>query len=64
MWEDFVREEDRWIIYIALIIVLVIVLDEWAYRVWKVRNPGHLYSHLNDKTAPLVDASAPPTSEY
>lgn len=58
-WEDY-----KIVIYSGLIILGVIILDEIAYRGWKIYNPGHMYSHLNDKTAPLVDPSAPPTTQY
>lgn len=54
IWEEY-----RWVVYAAIVIFIVILLDEYAYRSWKVANPGHMYSHLKDNTPPL-DPSKPP----
>lgn len=54
----------RWVIYTAIVIALVILLDEWAYREWKIQNPGHLYSHLKGRMITPIDPSRPPTTYY
>jgi hypothetical protein len=62
LMSEFVWEEDRWIIYIALIALIVILLDGYAYHIWKQLNPGSMYSHLRGVQAPLVDPNNPPRS--
>lgn len=58
IWEEF-----RWVIWLAVIIFIVILLDELAYTGWKRANPGAIYSHLSDKhEIPIIDPSAPPTT--
>jgi len=64
MFDWFEWDEDRWIIYIVLIVVGIILLDETAYTRWKILNPGSSWSHLRGVTAPLVDPNAPPTTVY
>lgn len=59
IWEEY-----RWVIYIAVVIAILIILDEIAYNGWKKANPGAIYSHLKDQTIPLVDPSRPPTTIY
>ena len=56
-WEDY-----KIVIWLGLIILLVILLDEWAFHAWKLYNPGHTFSHLQGKTLPLVDPNNPPAS--
>jgi hypothetical protein len=56
-WQDL-----RWVIVFVLIAVLTIMLDEWAYAAWRKYNPGHMYSHLDNKTIPLVDPFKPPST--
>lgn len=58
IWEEY-----RWVIWLGIIVVVVILLDEWAYNGWKKANPGAMYSHLKDHTPPL-DPSTPPFSIY
>jgi hypothetical protein len=64
MFDWFEWEEDKWIVYLGLIIFVIILLDEAAYLRWKIQNPGTLWSRVRDEMAPLVDPSAPPTTIY
>jgi hypothetical protein len=58
-------EEHKVFIVIALIILLVILVDEWAYNGWKKANPGSLYSHLFNKGPfSIVNPLDPPTVPY
>jgi hypothetical protein len=58
-------EEHKVIIVIALIILLVILVDEWAYNGWKKANPGALYSHLFEKGPfSIIDPTKPPSVTY
>ena len=56
--------EEQIVIIAIIVVVLVILIDEIAYYHWKQANPGAMYSHLRDKTIPLVDPSRPPTVYY
>ena len=58
-------EEHKWIIVAALLILLLVVLDELAYYHWRKVNPGALYSHLfGKKEISILDPSRPPTTIY
>lgn len=59
IWDEY-----RWVIYLAIVVALIILLDEWAYYAWKKMNPGAMYSHLYDKTLTPLDPSRPPTTRY
>jgi hypothetical protein len=56
--------ETRWIVTGAIILIVVILLNEFAYQGWKKANPGSLYSHLYDRTITPIDPSRPPTAYY
>lgn len=51
-----------WIILIAIVVGLIIFLDEVSYLAWKKRNPGAQWSGVTGITAPLVDPNTPPRS--
>lgn len=58
IWDEY-----RWIIWLVAIVIIVILLDEWAYNGWKKANPGHMYSHLKEASPPL-DPYSPPMTVY
>jgi hypothetical protein len=56
--------ETRWVITAAIIVVGVIIMDEFTYYWWKKANPGSMYSHLHDRTITPIDPSQPPAVYY
>lgn len=54
----------RWLIYLGIILVAVIIWDEFAYTRWKQLNPGAMWSGQRGRIAGLVDPSMPNTTYW
>jgi hypothetical protein len=46
--------QPRWLYIVVAIIIAIILLDELAYRSWKIGNPGSMYPSSYRNVVPPV----------